>query len=134
MDAQAYCSNNFTKFSANGTLSSFQNQSDWNNIRGLIKTLEYTGTAQYWTGLKFNKETNSYNFSDGTNATFATGLGIIGAHSQTQGKCVVATKSPLKLVHLSCSQGAYFICKITINNVNTPGIYYIIIIYSKVLL
>jgi hypothetical protein len=118
-DAQAYCSNNFRKFSANGTLCSFESQSDWKNISDLIKTIEYSGNnTLYWTGLKLINETNSYKFSDGTNAAFATRLDITG--DSHEGKCIVVNSS--RLERLPCSQRAYFICKITINNINTPGI------------
>jgi hypothetical protein len=106
------------KISANGTLCSFESQSDWKNISDLIKTIEYSGNnTLYWTGLKLINGTNSYNFSDGTNATFATGLVIT---RDSQEKCVVANTDHLD--RFPCSQREYFICKITINNINTPGI------------
>jgi hypothetical protein len=64
----------------------------------LIKTIENNGNdTLYWTGLKlFNNETNSYNFSDGTNAAFATEL--VKTVNDSKGECVVATMQELSKI------------------------------------
>ena len=84
-----------------------------------MTTIKYTETERksYWLGLKRNNE-STYIFTDGTNATFANGMGITGV---SNGTCIVANRS-LHLERWDCSEEMYFICKITMNNVNPQGI------------
>ncbi len=90
----------------------------------MIKTIEFDGSENhYWTGLNFTKENNSYVFSDGANVTIA---------SHSNGDCVVATSS--RLERWPCSNKTYFICEITMDDVNSEGIITVITLLLQVLL
>ena len=115
--AQDYCFYNLTKFNVDGKLASFHSDFDLTNIRDLINTIENNGenkTYMYWTGLKFENNTMQYNFSDGTDASFACSKNIAG-----EGECV-SVENRTYLKRSECPETKYFICKIT--NRSSQGI------------
>lgn len=113
-DARDYCTS--TKF--NGTLCRFQNQSDWQKIVELIKTVECNESSQrrYWTDLKFVG--GNVVFMNGKDTVTVNTVNITG---NLTSKCVVANGSGLQ--GWPCTNKEYFICDTAQKWKNTQGIY-----------
>ena len=124
LGARDYC--NSTKI--NGTLCSFQNESDWQKIIELIETVEYPETNRnmsYWTDLKLDGQ--SVEFMNRENASFARTMNINDDRNST---CVVANSTG-GLHSWPCSEEEYFICETGKEYNNTQGICKVLFIDSK---
>ena len=106
-DAKDYC--NSTKI--NGTLCNFQNESDWQQIIELIKTIEYPETSRNMSYWIMNRE----------------GRNITGNQNS---KCVVVNSTG-GLHYRTCSEEEYFICETGTKYNNTQGICKVLFIDSK---
>ena len=68
-------------------------------------------TSPYWTGLTYNTDSRTLEFSDGTSTTFVRRQ---FSFNETSGKlCVVIRKTPRKLEQRDCSHQEYYICKVS---------------------
>ena len=103
--AQEYCSHKYQ----NGTLGSFKNQSDWEELTKLIQAAPWN---YYWTGLK--KENENYVCSGGRCTEFAKNKIVLKPTWRRE--CFFSIfkwpKNQLKMGCKSFSSTLYFICKV----------------------
>ena len=101
--AQKYCSKKYE----DGSLSSFKDVCDWNNLINLIKK---EPSHSYWTGLKTNQSYSE--FSDGTSAEYVkTKFTEQNSFSNKNG-CYLLTRSRELRLEETCSRKMYFICQV----------------------